>query len=87
MIRQGGAGSIQGNFYDIQERFIATPLMTGVWLRRWRYCGGAERLICVCSGLYKDKALLGLLRTGLVHTLITNSQLAQNVKKLCADGQ
>lgn len=48
---------------------------------------GAERLICVCSGLYKDKALLGLLRTGLVHTLIANSQLVQNVKKLCADGQ
>ncbi|MEQ2443064.1 sugar-binding transcriptional regulator [Pseudoflavonifractor intestinihominis] len=78
----GIVGSIQGNFYNQMGEFIDTPLNSRFIAPPRKILEQAKQLICVSTGLYKAQALLGLLRTGLVHTLITDSMLAERVKKL-----
>lgn len=82
LVRHGAVGSIEGNFYDIQGRFLDSPLQQRCIIPSLSVLRGAEELICVCIGNYKENALLGILRTGMVTTLVTSAQLALNIHDL-----
>lgn len=85
LVAHGAVGSIQGNFYDIHGTFLHPPLEARCVIPDVSVLEQAAQLICVCIGSYKSKALLGILRTGLVTTLVTNVQLAQQVRQLGLD--
>lgn len=82
LVAHGAVGSIEGNFYDIQGNFLNPPLQQRCIIPPVSVLQNAEQLICVCIGNYKENALLGILRTGLVTTLVTNAQLVQHIRQI-----
>ena len=78
----GAVGSIEGNFYDIHGNFLDAPLQRRSIVPPVSVLQNAEQLVCVCVGSYKANALLGMLRTGLVSTLITSAQLVRQVQQI-----
>ena len=85
LVSHGAVGSIEGNFYDIQGNFLDPPLAQRCVIPPVSVLQNAEQLICVCIGNYKENALLGVLRTGLVTTLVTNAQLVQRIRQRLPD--
>lgn len=82
LVAHSAVGSIQGNFYDINGTFLHPPLEARCVIPDVSVLEHAAQLICVCASSYKSKALLGILRTGLVTTLVTSARLAQQVREL-----
>lgn len=87
LVARGAVGSIQGNFYDIHGNFLDPPLRQRCIIPPVSVLRGAQQLICVCVGGYKENALLGILRSGLVTTLVTNAQLAQRVQQMLIESE
>ena len=85
LVSHGAVGSIQGNFYDIQGNFLDAPLQRRCVIPPVSIFQNADQLICVCIGNYKESALLGMLRTGLVSTLVTSAQLVQQIQQSILD--
>ena len=82
LVALGAVGSILGNFYDIRGNFLDAPVQQRCVIPAISVLQNAQQLICVCVGNYKDSALLGVLRTGLVTTLVTNAQLVQSIRQM-----
>lgn len=82
LVSHGAVGSIEGNFYDMNGNFLHPALEQRCIIPSISVLQKAEQLICVCNGVYKAKSLLGVLRTGLVDTLITNAKLAAHIEQM-----
>lgn len=87
LVAHGAVGSIQGNFYDIHGNFLDAPLGARCVIPPVSVLRGAKQVICVCVGGYKENALLGILRSGVVTTLVTNEQLAQRVQQMLIEAE
>lgn len=87
LVLHGAVGSIEGNFYDIKGNFLDPPLQHRCVIPPVSIFQNADQLICVCVGSYKENALLGILRTGLVSTLVTSAQLVRQIQQTLMDPQ
>lgn len=87
LVSHGAVGSIEGNFFDIEGNFLHSALEQRCIIPPISVLQNAEQLICVCNGFYKAKSLLGVLRTGLVDTLITNTKLAAYIEQMTVESR
>lgn len=79
-LRQCGAvGDILMRFFDIEGRWIETATDSRVLGLVWQDLQQLPRIVVVASGLHKAAPLLGILRSGLCHVVITDVSTAQGV--------
>ncbi|OIQ08132.1 deoxyribonucleoside regulator [Moorella thermoacetica] len=75
----GAVGEICLHYYDIQGRFLQSPLMDRVITISIEQLRHAKKIIAVCGGRDKYEAILGILRSGLLTCLITDEDVARYV--------
>lgn len=76
---QGGVGDILFHFYDINGNYVHTPLEGRVIALTWENVTRIPDIIAVAYGIEKVKTILGALRTGVVHHLVTDYETARAV--------
>lgn len=83
---QGAVGDVLGNYVDIDGSLIASPhseRLVGLTIDDLR---GIDHVVAVVSGPEKPKAILGVLRAGIVDVLITDEANARSVIGLAQGG-
>lgn len=82
LANNGAVGDILGAYFDIEGRMITPDMkghLVGLTLEDLRKI---NTIIAVVSEKGKSKAILGALRTGVIHILITDSDNAMDVMKM-----
>ncbi|MFN8661338.1 MAG: sugar-binding domain-containing protein [Thermomicrobiales bacterium] len=70
---RGAVGEILGEFFDIQGRMVSAEFSRRVVGLREEHMRQAGTVLAVAGGEEKAAAILGALRSGLVHVLVTDS--------------
>lgn len=78
----GAVGDMMVEFYDIDGRILETEIRPRVMGMREAELRNTRSVIAVAGGSAKVAAMLGALRTGLVHTLVTDNVTARRVLEL-----
>lgn len=81
LAKEEAVGDICARYFNIHGEFIHNEVydrILGIPVEDLRT---AKNLICIASGAEKIHAILGALRTGLIHTFITDEQTAKSVLK------
>jgi deoxyribonucleoside regulator len=78
----GAVGDIVVEFYDLQGRILETEFGPRVMGMRRQELHHAATVIAVAGGAAKVPAILGALRTGLIHVLVTDDITARRVLEL-----
>ena len=82
MANRGAVGDVLGAYFDIAGRVIDPDEhghLVGLTLQDLR---SIHTVIAVVSEKGKSKAILGALRTGVIHVLITDSDNAMEVMRM-----
>ncbi len=69
VLSKGGVGFILAHFYDINGQFLELEFhdyVVGITTDQIK----GKKIVCVCAGLKKSKALFGALKGGLIDTLV-----------------
>ncbi|MFA3916335.1 sugar-binding transcriptional regulator [Ruegeria hyattellae] len=74
----GVVGDIAGSFYDINGRIVETELGRKTVGMRGQELAG-RRVLGMAAGLRKTQAVLGVLRSGLIHEIVLDEHLARAV--------
>jgi DNA-binding transcriptional regulator LsrR (DeoR family) len=83
---QGAVGDVLGNYVDLGGQLIASPhsgRLVGLTLEDLR---GIDNVVAIVSGAEKPRAILGVLRAGIVDVLITDETNARTVLGLAHGG-
>ncbi len=83
---EGAVGDVLGNYVDIGGALIASPhseRLVGLTLDDLR---GIDNVVAIVSGAEKPRAILGVLRAGIVDVLITDETNARTVLGLAQGG-
>jgi DNA-binding transcriptional regulator LsrR (DeoR family) len=80
--RQGIVGEMCMRFFDLNGSPVVSELDERVISVPWETLAGASHLVAVSSGSHKIRPTLGALKTGIVHTLVTDLETARNILKL-----
>jgi deoxyribonucleoside regulator len=86
LVAHGGVGDIAGWVFDIDGRFVAggyTDRMLAIPLDDLRR---TPHVMAVAAGPTKVAALLGAVRTGIVHTVVTDRPTAEGIRDLLGPG-
>jgi DNA-binding transcriptional regulator LsrR (DeoR family) len=75
----GAVGEIVGNYFDMNGKKVPSDLDERVISLSLQELKDIPLVIAVASEFDKDVAILGALRTGAIHTLVTECQLALTV--------
>jgi DNA-binding transcriptional regulator LsrR (DeoR family) len=78
----GGVGDMMIEFYDLSGRIVETDFRQRVMGMREAQLRSARTVVAVAGGPAKVPAILGALRTGLIHTLVTDNVTARLVLEL-----
>lgn len=78
----GAVGDIAVEFYDLHGRILQTDFGPRVMGMRQRELRNAKTVVAVAAGAEKVSAILGALRTGLIHILVTDNLTARQVLEL-----
>ena len=76
---KGAVGDVIGRYYDEYGRRVVTDLDERVISIDWDDILHIPHVVAVASGAHKVKPILGALRGGLCHCLITDTKTAQQV--------
>ncbi|MBP2018951.1 DNA-binding transcriptional regulator LsrR (DeoR family) [Symbiobacterium terraclitae] len=76
---RGAVGDMLMRFYDSQGRHVPGPLEECVISLEWSEIRRLPHIVAMAGGPRKVEAILGALRGGLCHSLITDSDTARNV--------
>ena len=79
---EGAVGDIGGQFYNLSGELhscVYNQCMIGLTIEEMKRI---PNTIAVAAGVYKAKAILGGLRTGIIDGLCTDSQTAKEVLRL-----
>lgn len=79
---QGAVGDLMVEFYDLYGRFMATDIGPRVMGMREADLRNTGTVIAVAGGPSKTAAMLGALRSGVIHVLVTDSITARQVLSL-----
>jgi deoxyribonucleoside regulator len=78
----GGVGDMMVEFYDLSGRILETDFRPRVIGMREAELRNARTVVAVAAGPAKVPAILGALRTGMIHTLVTDNVTARLVLEL-----
>jgi DNA-binding transcriptional regulator LsrR (DeoR family) len=78
----GGVGDLMVEFYDLSGRILETDFQHRILGMREAQLRSARTVVAVAGGPTKVPAILGALRTGLIHTLVTDNVTARLVLEL-----
>lgn len=82
-IRANGAiGDVMVEFFDLYGRILDTDIGARVMGMRLAELRNARVVIAVAGGIVKAPAILGALRTGLIHVLVTDDATARRILEL-----
>ena len=73
---RGAVGDISGHYFDIQGKRIRGDVDDRMMALSWEDFQRLSNVVAIVCGLDKRDAILGALRTGLVHRLIIDDQTA-----------
>ena len=76
---KGAVGDILIRYYDIYGNPIPTPWDTKIIGLHWNEIQKLEHVVILAYGALKDKALLGLLRSGVPSCLITDTETGERI--------
>jgi DNA-binding transcriptional regulator LsrR (DeoR family) len=76
---QGAVGDILMRYYDRDGRHVPTPVEARVISLSWEDLQNLPHIVAMAAGPTKVDALVGALRGKLCHTLITDSETAEQV--------
>ena len=79
---KGAVGDIMVEFFDLQGHMLQTDFGPRVMGMRQHELRNAGTVIAVAGGAAKVPAILGALRTGLIHVLVTDDITARRVLEL-----
>jgi DNA-binding transcriptional regulator LsrR (DeoR family) len=77
--RHGAVGDVLLHFYDIHGRYVPTPLDARTISVNWEQLQHIPYVVALATGPTKLDAILGALRGGLCHCLITDTETARCV--------
>jgi deoxyribonucleoside regulator len=83
---QGAVGDVLGNYVDVRGELIASPhssRLVGLSMEDLRRIAN---VVAVVSGSEKPRAILGVLRAGIVDVLIVDETNARTVLDLMKEG-
>ena len=82
-IRANGAiGDVMAEFFDLSGNIQDTEINARVMGMRQAELRKVRTVIAVAGGVVKAPAILGAVRTGLIHVLVTDSATARRVIEL-----
>ena len=84
--KQGAVGDVLGNYVDVDGELIASPhssRLIGLSIDDLR---GIDNVVAVVSGAEKPRAILGVLRAGIVDVLVVDETNARTVLGLAQGG-
>ena len=82
MRRQGIVGEMCMRFFDLNGNPVKSELDHRVISVPWETLSNASNLTAVASGSHKIRPTLGALKTGIVHTLVTDLDTARQILNL-----
>jgi DNA-binding transcriptional regulator LsrR (DeoR family) len=82
MRRQGIVGEMCMRFFDLNGNPVKSELDHRVISVPWETLANAANLTAVASGSHKIRPTLGALKTGIVHTLVTDLDTARQILNL-----
>jgi lsr operon transcriptional repressor len=80
--RQGIVGEMCMRFFDLNGTPVQSELDPRVISVPWETLAGAKNLTAVSSGSHKIRTTLGALKTGILHTLVTDVETARQILNL-----
>lgn len=80
--RQGIVGEMCMRFFDLNGSLVQTELDSRVISVPWASLAGAQNLTAVAAGSHKIRPTLGALKTGAIHTLVTDLETARQILNL-----
>lgn len=82
MKERGAVGEIIGHYFDLEGRFIPSPMYETIVGLSPESFPDKGNVICVAGGRGKVRAILGAVRGRLVHVLITDTATAEALLRL-----
>jgi DNA-binding transcriptional regulator LsrR (DeoR family) len=77
--RRGAVGDILMRFYDLEGRYVPTPLEGRTIALKWEQILRIPYTVALAAGPQKTEPILGALRGGFVQGLVTDSETAARV--------
>ena len=82
LMTQGVAGDICGHMFDVSGRFVEHEVSNRTLAIPVEDLRRAERVVAVAGGVSKAASLLGAVRTGIPHVLVTDQLTAERLLSL-----
>lgn len=75
----GAVGDISARYFNIKGQHITGDIEDRIIGLSWDDLAKLDNVVAIACGTEKTEAIIGALRTGLVHVLITDDQTAKAV--------